>query len=73
MEDPNLKGIIPRTFEYLFTQINQIQTENQNIQIDINLAFIQIYLENIQDLLCPKNNIQIRKRYISSKLLLGKC
>ena len=61
MEDPNLKGIIPRTFEYLFTQINQIQAENQNIQIDINLAFIQIYLENIQDLLCPKNNIQIRE------------
>ena len=53
-DDPDLKGIIPRTFEYLFNKINDIQKEDSNIKIDIKVAFIQIYLETIQDLLCPE-------------------
>ena len=60
MNDQNLKGIIPRTFEYLFEKIKDI-LEKEKIKIDINIAFIQIYLETIQDLLCPKNRIKIRE------------
>ena len=60
MNDQNLKGIIPRTFEYLFEKIKDI-LEKEKIKIDINIAFIQIYLETIQDLLCPKNTVKIRE------------
>ena len=60
MNDQNLKGIIPRTFEYLFEKIKDI-LEKEKIKIDINIAFIQIYLETIQDLLCPKNRVKIRE------------
>ena len=60
LNDQNLKGIIPRTFEYLFEKIKDI-LEKEKIKIDINIAFIQIYLETIQDLLCPKNRIKIRE------------
>ena len=60
LNDQNLKGIIPRTFEYLFEKIKDI-LEKEKIKIDINIAFIQIYLETIQDLLCPKNRVKIRE------------
>ena len=60
MNDQNLKGIIPRTFEYLFEKIKDI-LEKEKIKIDINIAFIQIYLETIQDLLYPKNTVKIRE------------
>ena len=48
LNDQNLKGIIPRTFEYLFEKIKDI-LEKEKIKIDINIAFIQIYLETIQE------------------------
>ena len=56
-----MKGIIPRTFEYLFNKIKFIENEEQNIKVDINIAYIQIYLETIQDLFCPKTIIKIRE------------
>ena len=46
----NLKGIIPRTFEYLFKKLNINKLKEENIKIDINIAYVQIYLESIQDL-----------------------
>ena len=60
-EDNNLKGIIPRTFEYLFNRIKFIENEEQNLKMDINIAYIQIYLETIQDLFCPKTIVKIRE------------
>ena len=59
-----MQGITPRTFDYLFKKIDEIKNEVQNIQeikFEINIAFIQIYLETIQDLLCPKNLVTIRE------------
>ena len=61
MNDSNLKGIIPRTFEYLFEKIKNIKKEKETMRIEINMAFIQLYLETIQDLLCPKNTVKIRE------------
>ena len=64
LSEPNLQGIIPRAFDYLFNKINEIKNESKNtqeIKIEINIAFIQIYLETIQDLLCPKNIVKIRE------------
>ena len=57
----NTKGIIPRTFEYLFKKIQKIKEEDNSTNFIINIAFIQIYLETIQDLLEPKNIVKIRE------------
>jgi len=64
LSEPELQGITPRVFDYLFRKINSIKNEiqnNQEIKFEINIAFIQIYLETIQDLLCPKNIVKIRE------------
>ena len=45
------KGIIPRSFDYIFTEIKNDKEHKYNIKI----SFIQIYLETIQDLLEPNN------------------
>ena len=60
-EDKNIKGIIPRTFEYLFNQIEILRKKETKTDFQISIAFIQIYLEEIQDLLIPKNEVKIRE------------
>ena len=56
------KGIIPRAFDYIFEKINQLSEEdNINYTYNINIAFIQLYLETIQDLFEPNNNVKIRE------------
>ena len=78
-----LKGIVPRTFNYIFTKINSLlsisnQYSAENL-IDINnstnndiknnlykysisIAFVQLYLESIQDLLdIESKDIRIRE------------
>ena len=84
-----LKGIVPRTFNYIFNKINSLLSKNnqnknstnnspdknsnnnnnnnteikQNIyKYNISLAFIQLYLESIQDLLdIESKDIRIRE------------
>ena len=58
-EDQEYKGIIPRSFDYLFERIKQIQGKEKNKYI-VSIAFIQIYLELIQDLFNSKSEIKIR-------------
>ena len=60
-KDDIFKGIIPRTFDYLFNQIEIIQNNESSINFVINISFIQIYLETIQDLFEPKNIVKIRE------------
>ena len=67
------KGIIPRTFNYIYKEINKTQKninnntntndleENNKNKYNIYLSFIQIYLESIQDLL-DINSKEIRIR-----------
>ena len=56
--DNGLKGIIPRSFDFMFEEINKDSHHKYNISI----SFIQIYLETIQDLLEPRNKeIRIRE------------
>ena len=51
------KGIIPRTFQYLFAQL-----KSENCVHHVYVSFIQIYLETIQDLLNPETkDIRIRE------------
>ena len=57
--DPQ-KGIIQRTIEDIFNYIET--TSNENTKFIIRASFLQIYNENISDLLKPeKKNLQIRE------------
>ena len=57
-ENNETKGIIPRSFDYIFNEIKKDKEHKYNIKI----SFIQIYLETIQDLLEPLNKeIRIRE------------
>lgn len=57
-QDESQRGVIPRSFEYLFKMIKQ----DKEFKYNISISFIQIYLEIIQDLLEPMNeNIRIRE------------
>ena len=62
------KGIVPRTFNYIFNQMNSMmnnensESKNNCYKYSIYLSFIQIYLESIQDLLDPESKeIRIRE------------
>ena len=63
------KGIIPRTFIYLYNKIaqenidkNKNNFEKKKNKYNIYLAFVQIYLESIQDLLeIDSKEIRIRE------------
>ena len=57
-DNQETKGIIPRSFDYIFNEIKKDKEHKYNIKI----SFIQIYLETIQDLLEPTNKeIRIRE------------
>ena len=57
--DPN-RGIIQRTIQDIFSYIESIS--NENSKFIIRASFLQIYNENISDLLKPdKKNLQIRE------------
>ena len=58
--DENLKGIIPRSFDYMFTKIKESQ-EKEKSKYVISIAFIQLYLEAIQDLFEPNNHPVLRE------------
>ena len=60
-DNSSIKGIIPRSFDFIFERIKQIQKEDPSSKYNINIAFIQIYLETIQDLLEPNNQVKIRE------------
>ena len=54
MADPALRGVIPRTLEYLFSSIKQ---QNLNIsssggkgEIEVTCSFLEIYNDKIRDL-----------------------
>ena len=58
-QDPQ-KGIIQRAIEEIFNYIET--TSNENTKFIIRASFLQIYNENISDLLKPeKKNLQIRE------------
>ena len=44
-------GLIPRSLEYIFEQIKCLKQENSEISYKLNAQFIEIYNENIIDLM----------------------
>ncbi|XP_035529332.1 kinesin family member 3Cb [Morone saxatilis] len=50
--DPDMRGIIPNSFQHIFTQISR--TQNQKYLV--RSSYLEIYQEEIRDLLCKDNN-----------------
>ena len=55
-EEPDQKGIIPRSVEILFEHINNYKETGWEFSIKAN--FQEIYLEQIRDLLLPSNSMK---------------
>ena len=60
-DNPKIRGIIPRSFDYIFERIKSLQKEDPTSKYSINISLIQIYLEMIQDLFEPNNQVKIRE------------
>ena len=68
----NDKGIIPRSFSYLFESLKASSTRKKESSYHVYVSFIQIYLETIQDLLNPEaKDIRIREDPESGVFLEG--
>uniref|UniRef100_A0A1I8H3S2 Kinesin-like protein n=3 Tax=Macrostomum lignano TaxID=282301 RepID=A0A1I8H3S2_9PLAT len=51
-EDPELRGVIPQSFEHIFNHIN----ESQNQQYLVRASYMEIYMEELRDLLHKDQN-----------------
>ncbi|XP_059209883.1 kinesin family member 3Cb [Centropristis striata] len=50
--DPEIRGVIPNSFQHIFTQISR--TQNQKYLV--RSSYLEIYQEEIRDLLCKDNS-----------------
>lgn len=58
-ESPEAKGIIPRAFEQIWSHINR----TQNMNFLVMVSYLEIYMEEIRDLLKPNNHhLELRER-----------
>jgi DNA repair exonuclease SbcCD ATPase subunit len=51
LDDEDLKGIIPRTFEYVFQTIREQQTSSPTRSFTLSCTFVELYNGKIHDLL----------------------
>ncbi|KAG9030201.1 hypothetical protein FRB95_004250 [Tulasnella sp. JGI-2019a] len=59
IDDPELKGIIPRITEQIFTSIVESDT---SLEYLVKVSYMEIYLERIRDLMAPQHdNLQIHE------------
>ena len=56
---PNNPGILPCTLRDIFLKINKIGKENTNINYKVYCSYIEIYNENIHDLLTDSNFLKL--------------
>ena len=55
------RGLLPRCFEYIFNSVQDL-TEQQQIQFLVKCSYLEIYQEQINDLLDPSpQNLQLRE------------
>lgn len=58
-DGPELTGIVPRASSHIFSYIN---SQPSGIEFSIKCCFLEIYMENIRDLLDPsKTNLRVRE------------
>ena len=60
-DPPTNRGIIPRTFDHIFKRIENM---GQNKQFLVSVSFLELYNEEIRDLLSKnyKNKLEIREK-----------
>lgn len=60
-QDPELKGVIPRSFEHIFTHISISQQDEQYL---VRASYLEIYQEDIRDLLAKDQNrrLELKER-----------
>lgn len=58
IDDPELKGIIPRAIELLF---NIIEESSEDVQFQLKFSIMQIYKEIVYDLLTGDMNLKIKE------------
>ncbi|CAG9326979.1 unnamed protein product [Blepharisma stoltei] len=57
----NFRGLLPRCFEFIFHEVNQ-EMKNSNCEYLIKCSYLEIYQEQINDLLDPSfESLQIRE------------
>jgi kinesin family protein 1 len=54
------KGIIPLTCEELFERVERLSSDE--LQINVEVSYMEIYCERVRDLLNPKNKNNLRVR-----------
>lgn len=66
---PELQGIIPNAFEYIFSAIQ----ESANMQYLVRASFLEIYNEEIRDLLSknPKDKLELKEHKESGVYVKG--
>lgn len=59
VDDPNLKGVVPRMVSTVFSHI---ESSPEHIEFAVKVSYCEIYMEKIIDLLAPhKNNLQVHE------------
>jgi hypothetical protein len=53
---PELVGIVPRVFDFIFEELNKRQRMNENNQIELRVQFLELYGEDLHDLLDASNS-----------------
>ena len=56
---PNNPGILPCVLRDIFLKINKIKKDNDNIEFKVYCSYIEIYNENIHDLLTDSNFLKL--------------
>ncbi|CAO0794337.1 unnamed protein product [Mucor circinelloides] len=69
IDDPENKGIIPRIIEQIFTSIQQAPI---NMEFTVKVAYMEIYMERVKDLLVPQNdNLPIHEDKVKGVYVKG--
>lgn len=65
--DEKLKGIVPRLVDNIF---NYISESPENIEFIVKIGMLEIYMEEIRDLLNPNSKRKVRIREDPTKGIL---
>ncbi|OBZ83544.1 Kinesin heavy chain [Choanephora cucurbitarum] len=69
IDDPENKGIIPRIIEQIF---ESIQMAPANMEFTVKVAYMEIYMERVKDLLVPANdNLPIHEDKVKGVYVKG--
>lgn len=69
IDDPDNKGVIPRIIEQIFTSI---QMAPANMEFTVKVAYMEIYMEKVKDLLVPSNdNLPIHEDKVKGVYVKG--